>query len=73
MSKIFLNVYKTEYEWHEWWHNFHDHYVNKGFDFDLDEPITQALAEWNAIDIPDTGDFYFENALDHMVFMLRWQ
>lgn len=75
ITRIDMNVYKNNDEnndYHQWWYNFRDYYVDQGYDFDSNEEITRALNEWRAVDIPDTGDFWFKNEIDHMVFMLRW-
>lgn len=73
MTKIVLNVFKdADQGWHDWWHNFHDYYTGQGIDFDSFEEITKVLAEWNAVDIPDTSEFYFTSEQDYTMFMLRW-
>lgn len=74
-NRIYVSVFANtnEEEWHQWWWNFRNYYVDQGYNFDENADITRALKEWRAVDIPDTGDFWFENAQDHMVFMLRWQ
>lgn len=74
MTKIMMDVFSSRNdEWHTWWRNFHDYYTAQGLDFDVDEEIGQALAEWNAVDIPDTTEFYFTSEQDRTMFMLRWQ
>lgn len=73
MTKILLNVFKdADQSWHNWWWNFHNYYTDQGVNFDAEEEITKVLAEWNAVDIPDSGEFYFTNEHDHTMFMLRW-
>ena len=59
-------------DWHSWWVKFREYYESKYYNMDNDDDISRALKEWNAVNIPNSAEFYFENEKDYTFFLLRW-
>lgn len=55
-----------------WWVNFLDYCLDNDIPAESDENLSNALREWNAINIPLSLDIGFRNKKDLTFFLLRF-
>lgn len=70
----------THTSWHQWWHNFLDYEIARGWDFDDKENqnLNESLKQYNAIDEAIvSGDdespyVIFDTEQDFLMFVLKF-